>query len=557
MSDTHHTEEYFQNFDEQKMFEVLDRYVDFLHQDDSTSRSQLLVKNPDLKKILGCLESLESIATQHLPKPKSDEKSQDESLHETGSMIFEKYELKEEIGRGGMGVVYRAHQEDLDREVAVKMILGHRFASEDDLQRFAIEAKAAGKIRHPNIVGIHEFGEWQGQQFFAMDYIDGQSLAEIVKENGALPPEDATTLMISIANAVQYLHERQVIHRDLKPSNILIDDDGTPFITDFGLAKILEGDSTQTMSGTIIGTPSYMPPEQASGKKTDPTPENDVYSLGAVFYEMLTGRPPFKKDSPLDTLVDVIEGEATLLTRLNSKIPRELEIICLKCLEKNPEARYPTAKDVADDLERYLKKEPTLARPKNPWQKLRRWARREPALVSRWSILLAAVLIATLVWLIHEIEGISHQMRIYHIKIVGILGFWMLVAFVFQKLLNRKRTEDFARYGWALCDATLLTAVLSVANGPIGPLLIGYPVCLVSAGLFFRVRLIVFMTVISVLSYGILLWIRSRVHPGEFFDPTTSHYPIIFAAVLILLGFVVGYQVYRVRALSRYYENRR
>lgn len=289
---------------------------------------------------------------------------------------FGDYELIEEIARGGMGVVFKARQTSLNRTVAVKMILAGQFAGSADVQRFQVEAQAAAHLQHPNIVAIHEVGEYQDQHYYSMDYIEGHSLSDLARQN-PLPARDAARYVATICQAIGYAHDKGILHRDLKPSNVLIDADDQPQITDFGLAKRLHDDSEMTATGQALGTPSYMPPEQASGNRETIGPTADVYSIGAILYELLTGRPPFRAETPLDTLMQVIENEAAPPRLLNSSISRDLETICLKCLEKDPQRRYATAHQLAEDLERYLADEPIVARPVGLAERSRRWARKQ------------------------------------------------------------------------------------------------------------------------------------------------------------------------------------
>ncbi len=309
---------------------------------------------------------------------------------------FGDYEIDRELARGGMGVVFEARQVSLNRKVALKMILAGQLANEIDVKRFYTEAEAAASLDHPGIVPIYEVGRHEGQHYFSMGFVEGQSLSQRLAD-GPLPPREAAELMIKVAEAIEYAHSRGVIHRDLKPGNILLDRQGNPRVTDFGLAKKLEGDSGLTGSGQIMGTPSYMPPEQAGGNRGEVGPAADVYALGATLYALVTGRPPFQAATAMDTVLQVVGEEPVPPRRLNATIPRDLETICLKCLEKEPARRYESAAAMGGDLRRFLNGEPILARPVGLAERAWRWCRRNPAVAGLAAAVVLALVLGTAV----------------------------------------------------------------------------------------------------------------------------------------------------------------
>jgi WD40 repeat protein len=309
---------------------------------------------------------------------------------------YSDYRLEDELGRGGMGIVYRAHRLSLNRQVALKMILGGAFHTTNFAKRLRLEAEATAALDHPNIVTIYEVGEHNGQPFFTMRLVEGTNLAQKLKA-GPVTPHQAATLMVTVARAIQHAHERGVLHRDLKPSNILLDTQGQPHVTDFGLARIMHADSSLTLSQAAIGTPSYMAPEQAAGNTKKVTTAADIYSLGAILYELLTGRPLFRAETPLQAIRQVMEREPERPSRINPRITHDLETICLKCLEKDPARRYPSAQELAEELGRFLRHEPIHARPAGPVGRAWRWCRRKPVVAGMTAAVFALLLTVTVV----------------------------------------------------------------------------------------------------------------------------------------------------------------
>src|SRR5262245_38775849 len=312
------------------------------------------------------------------------------------------YEILGVLGRGGMGVVYKARHKKLNRLVALKMVLAGAHASAHQLARFYTEAEAVAQLQHPNIVQIYEVAELEGLPFFSLEFVGGGTLAKKI-DGKPQPPREAAVTVELLARAMAAAHERGILHRDLKPANVLLDADGMPKITDFGLAKRIEDDSSQTKSGTLMGTPSYMSPEQARGETHEIGVLSDQYSLGAVLYELLTGRPPFAGPTMLETLFQVRHQEPVPPTRLQPRCPRDLETICLKCLQKEPHKRYANCTALADDLHRFLAGEPIKARPWGRLERAWRWCRRNPrvaALSAAVGVLLLAMIASLAVMLV-------------------------------------------------------------------------------------------------------------------------------------------------------------
>lgn len=366
---------------DEQLAELLDSLTEAAEHGDTSAPERLISQQPelesDIRDLWGALMVTQAVATLSSAAMLSEETAPLENAANLNAsrrptaelelpLSFGGYELKEEIGRGGMGVVYRAYQKSLQREVALKLILRGALASPDDQQRFRSEAEAAARLGHPGVVPIYEVGEVDGQLFFSMPLIVGQTLANLVSE-GPQPNREAARLIRDVARAIDYAHRRGVIHRDLKPANILIDRACKTHVSDFGLAKRVRDDHDATSTGltntgAILGTPAYMAPEQAAGGRGEVGPACDVFSLGAMLYALVTGRPPFQSPSPVDTVLMLLEQDPPPPRLLNRQIDRDLEMIILRSLQKPIELRYASAGELAADLDAYLKNEPITAR---------------------------------------------------------------------------------------------------------------------------------------------------------------------------------------------------
>jgi serine/threonine-protein kinase len=477
------------------------------------------------------LPASDSKTPAHSPPPSRGQLGAAGPSAETKVRDFGDYELLEEIARGGMGVVYKARQVSLNRIVALKMILAGQLASEADVRRFHSEAEAAANLGHPGIVPIYEVGQCDGQHFFSMGYVDGPTLAAELAQ-GALPPHRAAELVMKIAEAVAYAHSQGVIHRDLKPGNVLVDKNGQPHVTDFGLAKRVEGGSDLTATGQVLGTPSYMPPEQAAGRMEDIGPATDVYALGAILYALVTGRPPFEAATALETLTQVLEQEPLAPRQLNKHIPRDLQTICLKCVEKERHRRYGSALELAHDLQRFLNGEPIHARPLGPLGRFLRWGRRHPALSTTWVGLFIFYVVHLVCLYVLDVPG---EGGFFHWFITGLVITWACGAAIFQSLL-RRTSRRLVTYSWALMDVVFFTAFLWMADGPRSAVLSGYMLLMGGAALRAQPGLTWCVTLASVTSYT---WIAIDAHqrrPELAVSPFVSFY---FLLSLLLMGSVL------------------
>jgi serine/threonine-protein kinase len=408
----------------------------------------------------------------------------------SGSVIGSRvgdYEIVEEVGRGGMGVVYRAWQESLQRTVALKMIPNAAFAKSQDMARLRIEALAAARLQHPNIVPVYDVGEEGGHPWFSMRYIDGVTLSQRLT-NGPLQPREAVSLLIPIVEAIGAAHRAGVLHRDLKPANILIARDGTPFVTDFGLAKRVSAEETHaggsssagdlhslTQSGAILGTPAWMSPEQASGQTDSVDVGSDIYSLGAVLFAMLTGRPPFQAASPLDTVLMVLEQDPPSIRMLNRGVDADLEMIVMKCLQKPPDLRYESATALAADLRAWLNSEPITARSSTMLRIMTRLFREShhAAILQNWGLLWMwhslVVLLLCLITNGMQFAGVTQRWPFVSLWVVG-LSFW---ASIFWNMRHRAGPITAVErqiahiWGGSMIASSMLFGVETIMHRPV------------------------------------------------------------------------------------------
>ncbi len=449
------------------------------------------------------------------------------------------YELLAEVGRGGMGVVFRGRQISLDREVAVKMILRGRLASDVDLSRFLAEASATARLQHPNIVPVYEVGDIDGRPFFSMKFIRGDTLSDRLVD-GPMPEREAARLLAQISRAVGFAHRQGVLHRDLKPSNILIDDSDNPLITDFGLAKRFGVENDLTRSGIVVGTPSYMSPEQASGRRDNIGPASDIYSLGCVLYHALTGRPPLVAESVMELVMLVLEQDPPPPRALRPRLDRDLEMIVIRCLQKPPDLRYDTAEELADDLEAFLRDEKVSASSGRFGQVVARLFREthHAAILENWAILwmwhAMVLLIASLLTWQLKINEVTNLVVYAGVWTLG-LGAW---ASVFWKLRQRIGPVTFVErqvahvWGASMISIAMLFPLewwLGLPVLSLSPLLgvISASVFIVKAGIFSGAF---YVQATALLVAAVAMAILPR------------HGHLIFGVVAALCFFVPGYQ---------------
>ncbi|MEC9093148.1 MAG: serine/threonine-protein kinase [Planctomycetota bacterium] len=533
--------------------EVIAEFLESVEQGKIPDREKMIAAHPDLAcelreffashdGVFGARAS--GIHNSDERAPSLDSADEPRSPDSESSLIGG-YRILEEIDRGGMGIVFKAHDIQLNRTVALKVIRSGRLASESDVQRFRSEAQAAAKLDHPGIVPVYEVGTENGQPYFSMAFVEGETLDSFQLRN-RLSIEDSCSLVREIAIAIDHAHENGLIHRDLKPANILVDQNGRPRITDFGLVKSLENDDGLTATGEILGTINYMSPEQAAARNDQVDRRTDIYSLGAMLYFLGTGRPPFETDNPVDTLLRILDSEPTMANKVNSNIPGDIAVICRRCLEKKPGNRYPSAKALADDLERFLKGDPVEASRANWVSSLRRWGRREPSLAIHL-IGLGLIEFTRACSYGTEIVFFGAEISDY-LKYTVLIGLWAVACFVLQGLQNRLRdNRQILKYAWAATDISFLTLNLLMVETAIGPLYITYPLVIVVSGFFWRVRLVAFSTLLCLVSFLIVFFSHAS-------ESMRLHHGVIGLAAIIVIGYVMSLGVHRIRLLNRHFD---
>ena len=472
--------------------------------------------------------------------------------------FFGEFELLEELGRGGMGVVYKAWQKNLGRMVALKMVLRGGHARPEEMARFQAEAKAIALLEHPNIVPVHEAGIFEEQPYFSMRFVEGQTLATVLAQ-GPIKPRDAASLIAKITRAVHHAHERGVLHRDLKPSNVIIDQGNNPLVTDFGLAKRIDmpDENPLTQPGAILGTPAYMAPEQVSSSRGVVGPASDVYSLGIILYETLTGRPPFRAASPVDTLLLVLEQDPVRPRLLNPKVDPELEMICLKCLQKQADLRYSSAQDLAIDLEAWVRGETTSVRSgslgsfSNFFSRMLRDTH-HAIVLENWGLL----------WMMHSVMIFSQCVATWYMARVGINSPWWYILLwggglvlwgaIFWELRKQGGPVLFVErqvgHIWA-------AAVISTIGVFFTEIFLDMPVLKLSP-------------ILAIIA-GTVFFTKAGILSGEFYPPAIALYlttipmalwpeycQLIFGTVSALCFFIPGLKYHKLRLRSRLASSR-
>jgi serine/threonine-protein kinase len=454
---------------------------------------------------------------------------------------WDAYEILDEVDRGGMGIVYRARHKELNRIVALKTIRSGEFANGNEIARFRREAQIAAQLVHPGIVPIYEIGERNNLIYYTMAFVEGCPLLELAR-SPTLSIAAKVQLVYQLTQALQYAHGQGVAHRDIKPSNILIDLHGSPILIDFGLAKSTHAESDLTQTGAMLGTPSYMAPEQIQYHHDHDLRLSDIYSLGAVFYYLLVGRPPFVGPTNFDIMLQLKDRQPVRPSRLNRQVDRELDTICLRAMEKNPSERYATAAEFGQDLERWINGSAVSSPTKSPWIRWIRWWKQEPGLVSH----AVAICVVILVVLMSHLLGYS----LAHLPTqLTVLLTWLLICFPLQRWILQSKDTTVPAILWGLIDLFCVSWLIATAGPPRSLLLVAYPLMITASALFYRTRFVILMTTACILAFLVLT--------GLIEDPSfeRASFRILFVCFLGIQCLTLTSLIFKVRNLFTYREH--
>ena len=453
---------------------------------------------------------------------------------------WDSYEILDEVDRGGMGIVYRAKHKELNRIVALKIIRSGEFANGNEIARFRREAQIAAQLVHPGIVPIYEIGERNNLIYYTMAFVEGCPLLELAR-SPTLSIAAKVQLVYQLTQALQYAHGQGVAHRDIKPSNILIDLHGSPILIDFGLAKSTHAESDLTQTGAMLGTPSYMAPEQIQHHHDHDLRLSDIYSLGAVFYYLLVGRPPFVGPTNFDIMLQLKDRQPVRPSRLNRQVDRELDTICLRAMEKIPSERYTTAAEFGQDLERWINGSAVSSPTKSPWIRWIRWWKQEPGLVSH----AVAICVVILVVLMSHLLGYS----LAHLPTqLTVLLTWLLICFPLQRWILQSKDTTVPAILWGLIDLFCVSWLIATAGPPRSLLLVAYPLMITASALFYRTRFVILMTTACILAFLVLT--------GLIEDPSfeRASFRILFVCFLGIQCLTLTSLIFKVRNLFTYRE---
>lgn len=453
---------------------------------------------------------------------------------------WDAYEILDEVDRGGMGIVYRARHKELNRIVALKTIRSGEFANGNEIARFRREAQIAAQLVHPGIVPIYEIGERNNLIYYTMAFVEGCPLLELAR-SPTLSIAAKVQLVYQLTQALQYAHGQGVAHRDIKPSNILIDLHGSPILIDFGLAKSTHAESDLTQTGAMLGTPSYMAPEQIQYHHDHDLRLSDIYSLGAVFYYLLVGRPPFVGPTNFDIMLQLKDRQPVRPSRLNRQVDRELDTICLRAMEKIPSERYATAAEFGQDLERWINGSAVSSPTKSPWIRWIRWWKQEPGLVSH----AVAICVVILVVLMSHLLGYS----LAHLPTqLTVLLTWLLICFPLQRWILQSKDTTVPAILWGLIDLFCVSWLIATAGPPRSLLLVAYPLMITASALFYRTRFVILMTTACILAFLVLT--------GLIEDPSfeRASFRILFVCFLGIQCLTLTSLIFKVRNLFTYRE---